>query len=68
MSFGEKRELELLGKEIESLNREKSEVTESMNHGDLSFEALDKLSRRIMEISSLLDGKELRWLERSEMA
>jgi ATP-binding cassette subfamily F protein uup len=68
MSFGEKREMELLGKDIESLNKEKSEVTESMNHGDLSFEALDKLSRRIMEISSLLDGKELRWLELSEMA
>jgi ATP-binding cassette subfamily F protein uup len=60
--------MELLGKDIESLNREKSEVTESMHHGDLSFEALDKLSRRIMEISSLLDGKELRWLELSEMA
>ena len=68
MSFGEKRELELLGKDIEALNNERSEVTESMNKGDLSFEELDKLSRRIMEIASLLDAKELRWLELSEMA
>lgn len=68
MSFGEKRELELLGKDIEALNKERSEVTESMNKGDLSFEELDKLSRRIMEIASLLDAKELRWLELSEMA
>jgi ATP-binding cassette subfamily F protein uup len=65
--FKEKREFEILGKEIESLNNEKTEVTNSLNSGTLPFDQLEKLSNRIGEITTTLDEKELRWLELSEL-
>lgn len=66
-SFKEKREFELLEKEIESLNEEKITVTEKLNNGNTPFDELQKLSVRIGEIAQLLDEKEIRWLELSEM-
>jgi len=65
-SYKEKREFELLQKEIEDLTAEKQSVTEKLNSGSLSFEELQKLSNRIGEITTLLDEKEFRWLELSE--
>ncbi len=67
LSYKEKREFELLEKEIANLNMEKEMITKKFNEGGLSFEDLQKLSQRIGEISTLLDIKELRWLEISEM-
>ncbi len=66
-SFKEKREFELLDKEIKDLNREKDELTEKLSAGTLPFEELQKLSARIAEISSIADEKEMRWLELSEL-
>jgi ABC transport system ATP-binding/permease protein len=66
-SFKEKREFEMLEKEIASLTNEKEMVTEKLNNSDTNFEELQKLSTRIGEITALLDEKELRWLELSEM-
>ncbi len=66
-SFKEKREFELLEKEIEALNEEKTTVTEKLNNGNTPFEELQKLSVRIGEITQLLDEKEIRWLELSEL-
>ena len=66
-SFKEKREFELLEKEIEALNEEKATVTEKLNNGNTPFEELQKLSVRIGEITQLLDEKEIRWLELSEL-
>ena len=65
-SYKEKREFELLQKEIEELTAEKQNVTEKLNSGSMSFEELQKLSNRIGEITALLDEKEFRWLELSE--
>lgn len=65
-SYKEKREFELLQKEIEELTAEKQSVTEKLNSGSMSFEELQKLSNRIGEITALLDEKEFRWLELSE--
>jgi ABC transport system ATP-binding/permease protein len=67
LSFKEKREFELLEKEIAALTKEKETVTQKLNNGDTSFEELQQLSLRIGEITQLLDEKELRWLEISEM-
>ncbi|MFM9910067.1 MAG: ABC-F family ATP-binding cassette domain-containing protein [Chitinophagaceae bacterium] len=67
-SFKEKREFELLEKELMSLTKEKETITEKLNSGQMPYDELQKLSQRIIEISSLLDAKELRWLELSEMA
>ena len=66
-SFKEKREFELLDKEIKELNREKEEITDKLSAGTRPFEELQKLSARIAEISSLVDEKEMRWLELSEL-
>ncbi len=66
-SFKDKREFELLEKEISDLNTEKQAVTEKLNSGSAPFEELEKLSVRIGEIQTLLDEKELRWLELSEV-
>ncbi len=67
LSFKEKREFELLGKEIAALGEEKEAVTKKLNNGNTSFEELQQLSLRIGEITQLLDEKELRWLEISEL-
>jgi len=66
LSFKEKREFEILEKEIAELSKEKEKVTQRLNSGDASFDELQQLSNRIGEVSKLLDKKELRWLELSE--
>jgi ABC transport system ATP-binding/permease protein len=67
LSFKEKREFELLEKEIPALTKEKEEVTAKLNDGSTPYEELQQLSVRIGEITRLLDEKELRWLELSEL-
>ena len=66
-SFKEKREFELLEKEIADLTREKEMINNQLNNSNTPFEELQKLSLRIGEITQLLDEKELRWLELSEV-
>lgn len=68
LSYKEKREFETLEKEIAELTKEKELVDLRLNAGDASFEELQKLSNRIGEVVKLLDEKELRWLELSELA
>ena len=67
-SYKEKREFELLGQEIKELTKEKLEVQEALNSGMSDFERLNQLALRITEISALLDEKEMRWLELSELS
>ena len=66
-SFKEKREFELLQKEIEQLNKEKETISQKLASNNTAFEELQQLSHRIGEITQLLDEKELRWLELSEV-
>jgi ATP-binding cassette subfamily F protein uup len=66
-SFKEKREFELLGKEIAALTKEKELITEKLNNGSTPFEELQQLSTRIGQVTKELDAKEFRWLELSEM-
>ncbi len=68
MGFKEKREFELLEKEIAQLTQEKEAIHLKLNSGDAGFEELQKLSERLIHVSEDLDSKELRWLELSEMA
>ena len=67
VSFKEKREFELLQKEIETLTQEKDNITRQLNEGTAPYEELQKLAERIAEVSNLLDEKEMRWLELSEL-
>ncbi|MDP4264031.1 MAG: ABC-F family ATP-binding cassette domain-containing protein [Bacteroidota bacterium] len=66
-SFKEKREFELLEKEIAELAKEKEHITLRLNNSTTPFEELQQLSHRIGEVTQLLDEKELRWLELSEV-
>jgi ATP-binding cassette subfamily F protein uup len=68
LSFKEKREFEILEKEIAELSKEKEIVTHRLNSGDASFDELQQLSNRIGTVTKMLDEKELRWLELSELA
>lgn len=65
MTFKEKKELEALEKEIETLTNEKNRIEEIFQTG-ASPEEMLKLSSRYAEIKDSLDEKELRWLELSE--
>jgi ATP-binding cassette subfamily F protein uup len=65
LSFKEKTALKTMEQEIESLSQEKQALTAQLNLGNLSYPELDSLSRRLVEISALLDQKELHWLELS---
>jgi ATP-binding cassette subfamily F protein uup len=67
LTFKEKRDFELLEKEIAALTEEKEKINKKLNNGDTHFDELQKLSLRIGEITQLLDEKELRWLEISEL-
>ena len=67
-SFKEKRELELLEKEIPELQKEKAALEIKMNEGNPGFDELQKAAERIGSIVQLLDEKEMRWLELSEKA
>jgi ATP-binding cassette subfamily F protein uup len=67
MSFKEKRELELLEKEIEALETEKKDIETALSTGALPFEKMEPMSHRIGEIIQLLDDKGMRWLELSEI-
>ena len=67
LSFNEKREYEQLTKDIESLEKEKSELSSALASGSLSNDDLIQKSQRFQEITDLLDEKELRWLELDEL-
>lgn len=68
LSFKEKHEYEHLGKEIEALEAEKTQLEEQLLAGENEYEKLEKISSRIAEIISILDEKSLRWLELDELA
>ncbi|HRH59444.1 MAG TPA: ABC-F family ATP-binding cassette domain-containing protein, partial [Chitinophagaceae bacterium] len=66
LSYKDKREFEQLEKEIPALEKEKKMIEEKMNSG-AAYEEINSLSIRIGEINNLLEEKEMRWLELSEM-
>lgn len=65
-TYKEQQEYECLAKEIETLEVEKEELTSKMQ-GQLDYQELDKLGKRMNEINDLLDEKEMRWLELDEI-
>ncbi len=67
VSFKDKREFELLEKDLATLNSEKSDLLDKLNQADIPFEDLEKWSHRVAELTGLIDEKELRWLELSEL-
>lgn len=67
MSFKEKTEFEKLGKDIESLEKEKSELMQRLSEGSGDHSRLMDWSSRLEIIMAEIDEKSLRWLELSEL-
>ena len=68
LTFNEKKELEQLEKDIASLESEKAQLSDELNSGTLNNAQLQEKSSRFGEITELLEEKEMRWLELSELA
>jgi ATP-binding cassette subfamily F protein uup len=66
-SFNEKREFEMLEKEIKKLNLEKIEISEKLSDSNLDYPQIERYSTRFREVAEQIDEKELRWLELSEI-
>ena len=66
LTFKEKRELESLEDEIKNLESEKKIIESEMNSGLLNPDDLYLKSGRLGKILTILDEKEIRWLELSE--
>jgi ATP-binding cassette subfamily F protein uup len=66
-SFKEKKEFEDLEKEIASLETERDQLTNEMSNPDINYDKIEIISKRLTAITTELEGKELRWLELSEI-
>ena len=67
LTFKERQEMQQLESDMENLNVEKSELENILNSGTPEADKLVKSAQRIAEIINLLDEKEMRWLELSEI-
>ena len=65
-TYKEQQEYEQLAKDIEKLEIEKEGLTSKMQE-QLDYQELEKLGKRMNEITDLIDEKELRWLELDEI-
>ncbi len=67
LSFKEKREMELLEEELEEMGNKIKTLENELSSGKLDHEQLHRKSEELVQIKKLIDEKELRWLELSEM-
>ncbi len=65
-SYKEKVEFEGLEKELEDLTNEKNAIEDYLNAGNFKDGKLEENSKRLSELETLIDEKEMRWLELSE--
>ena len=67
LSYKEKREMEQLEIDIESLETEKKQLEEELCSGTLSIDELTEKSKRLPKLQEELDEKSMRWLELSDI-
>ena len=67
LSFKEKRELQQLEADIETLEKEQKQIEEELCSGTLSVEDLTQKSKRLPQLKDELDEKSMRWLELSDI-
>lgn len=68
LSFKEKREFELLERDIEALETEQKQIEEALSSPNLAVDKIVEMSKRLPVLKEELDGKFMRWLELSEFA
>lgn len=66
-SFKEKHEFEALEKEIAQLEAEREQLTLEMSNPDMNYDTIERISKRLVQITNELETKEMRWLELSEI-
>ncbi|NPA68399.1 MAG: ABC-F family ATP-binding cassette domain-containing protein [Chlorobi bacterium] len=66
LSYKEKREMEMLEKELDILNNERLEIENYLQGGIYDEKELAEKSKRLPELTKIIDEKEMRWLELSE--
>lgn len=68
LTFNEKREFKALEEDIPKLEKEKAEIENKLSSGEITdSDEIIKLSERFSYLTELLDEKEMRWLELSEI-
>jgi len=68
LTFKQKTEFESLQKDIPELEKEKAELNEKLVAGNVPYAEMNKMIARMEEVTKLLEEKEMRWLELSELA
>ncbi len=68
LTFKERQEFEQLEKDIEALEKEKSDIETALSSGTISVEDITTMSKRLPLLNDELDEKSMRWLELSEFA
>jgi ATP-binding cassette subfamily F protein uup len=67
LSYKEKQEYESLEKEIEELEGHKQSIIDKMNYGTENHEELLSWAKETERLTALIEQKEMRWLELSEL-
>jgi ABC transport system ATP-binding/permease protein len=67
LSFKEQREYDALEGELAALEQERHRLHERLNQGAVPYDEIQKITARLIEISTAIDAKEMRWLELSEL-
>lgn len=67
LTFREKREFEMLGNEIDQLEKEKADIEAALSSGTLTTQEIIDKSKRLPVVNDLLDEKSMRWLELDEI-
>ena len=67
LTFKEKKELEKLEYDLKNLEQEKNNIESALCSGTLSVEELTEKSKRLPQLETELEEKEMRWLELSEI-
>lgn len=66
LSFGEKRELNQVEKDLEQLEQQKTTLVSNLNSGNQDFEKLAKWGKELKEVELQISTNEDRWLELNE--
>lgn len=67
ISFEQRKEVAKLEKEIKKLEEKKNEITSKFEDGSLSSEKIIEYSKELDQINALLEEKEAKWFELSEL-
>ncbi len=63
LSFNEKKEFEKLDSEIPVLETQRNKLSEELTSGNLSYDEIEKISAKLITLSTEIESKSERWME-----